>query len=356
MLTSLRAGRGERVGRDVTQSGRSFTTRRRLGGLLVAVLLLALTVFASLALGSRDVALPVVVEALVDRDPAVNDHVVIWDLRLPRTVIGLLAGLALGLSGGLMQGLTRNPIADPGLLGINAGASLAVVVAITWLGIGTTAGYIWFAFGGATLAALLVYGIGSMGGDGATPVKLAIAGSALTAVLTSLITLVLLTNLQTLERYRFWQVGSLVGRDLDTARTVLLFIAVGTLLALVSGRVLNALSLGDDVAHGLGQHVVRDRAVIMTATVLLCGSATALTGPIVFVGLVVPHAARWVTGPDYRWILAYSAVLGAALLIAADVLGRLVAPPGEVEAGLVVAFLGAPVLIALVRRSRLASV
>jgi iron complex transport system permease protein len=176
-----------------------------MAGLLGAVLLLAVAVFASLAFGSRDIALPVVIEALLHRDPSVNDHVVIWDLRLPRTVIGLLAGLALGLSGGLMQGLTRNPIADPGLLGINAGASLAVVVAITWLGIGTTAGYIWFAFAGAALAALAVYGVGSMGWGGATPVKLAIAGSALTAVLTSLITLVLLTNLQTLERYRFWQ-------------------------------------------------------------------------------------------------------------------------------------------------------
>jgi iron complex transport system permease protein len=301
-----------------------------MAGLLGAVLLLAVAVFASLAFGSRDIALPVVVEALLHRDPSVNDHVVIWDLRLPRTVIGLLAGLALGLSGGLMQGLTRNPIADPGLLGINAGASLAVVVAITWLGIGTTAGYIWFAFVGAALAALLVYGVGSMGWGGATPVKLAIAGSALTAVLTSLITLVLLTNLQTLERYRFWQVGSLVGRDLDTARTVLLFIVAGTALALGSGRVLNALSLGDDVAHGLGQRVVRDRATVLVAIVLLCGSATALAGPIVFVGLVVPHAARWVTGPDYRWILAYSAVLGATLLIAADVLGRLIVSPGEV--------------------------
>ncbi|MDG4764128.1 iron chelate uptake ABC transporter family permease subunit [Solwaraspora sp. WMMD406] len=356
MLTSLRPGRRGHSDETTTDGVRDFALSRKLGGLLVAVLLLALTVFASLALGSRDIALPVVVEALLDRDPAVNDHVVVWDLRLPRTVIGLLAGLALGLSGALMQGLTRNPIADPGLLGINAGASLAVVVAITWLGIGTTAGYIWFAFGGAALAALLVYGVGSMGWGGATPVKLAIAGSALTAVLTSLITLVLLTNLQTLERYRFWQVGSLVGRDLSTARTVLLFVVLGTVVAFVSGRVLNALSLGDDVAHGLGQHVVRDRATILAAIVLLCGSATALAGPIVFVGLVVPHAARWITGPDYRWIIAYSAVFGAAGLVAADVVGRLIAPPGEVEAGLVAAFLGAPVLIALVRRSRLASV
>ncbi|MFY1698143.1 MULTISPECIES: FecCD family ABC transporter permease [unclassified Solwaraspora] len=340
----------------VTESRRRFTIGRRLGGLLIAVALLAGTIFASLALGARDIALPIVLDALAHRDPTIADHVVIWDLRLPRTVIGLLAGAALGLSGALMQGLTRNPIADPGLLGVNAGASLAVVVAITWLGIGTTVGYIWFAFAGAALAALAVYGVGSMGWGGATPVKLAIAGSALTAVLTSLITLVLLTNLQTLERYRFWQVGSLVGRDLSAARTVLPFLVVGAVLAVASGRLLNALSLGDDVAHGLGQHVVRDRASILLATVLLCGSATALAGPIVFVGLVVPHAARWATGPDYRWILAYSLPLGAALLLAADVVGRLVALPGEVEAGLVAAFLGAPVLIALVRKARMAAV
>ncbi|GAA4672043.1 iron ABC transporter permease [Phytohabitans rumicis] len=322
--------------------------------MLVVLSLLALAVLLSLALGARDMPLPSVIEALLHRNPQVNDHVVVWDLRLPRTVIGALAGAALGLAGALMQGLTRNPIADPGLLGVNAGASLAVVVAITWLGIGTTAGYIWFAFAGAALAAVAVYGIGSLGWEGATPVKLAIAGAALTAVLTSLITLVLLTDLQTLERYRFWQVGSLVGRDLAVVRTVAPFLAIGAVIALASGRMLNVASLGDDVARGLGQSVTRTRAISMAAIVLLCGAATALAGPLVFVGLVAPHAARWITGPDYRWILPYSALLGAALLLAADVLGRIVAPPGEVEAGLVVAFLGAPLLVALVRRTRLA--
>ncbi|WP_173080725.1 FecCD family ABC transporter permease [Phytohabitans rumicis] len=331
-----------------------LTSLRRGRGVLVVLSLLALAVLLSLALGARDMPLPSVIEALLHRNPQVNDHVVVWDLRLPRTVIGALAGAALGLAGALMQGLTRNPIADPGLLGVNAGASLAVVVAITWLGIGTTAGYIWFAFAGAALAAVAVYGIGSLGWEGATPVKLAIAGAALTAVLTSLITLVLLTDLQTLERYRFWQVGSLVGRDLAVVRTVAPFLAIGAVIALASGRMLNVASLGDDVARGLGQSVTRTRAISMAAIVLLCGAATALAGPLVFVGLVAPHAARWITGPDYRWILPYSALLGAALLLAADVLGRIVAPPGEVEAGLVVAFLGAPLLVALVRRTRLA--
>lgn len=327
-------------------------SRRLPIGLLCTVLLLAAAIAASLAVGTRGVPLYTVWTALLQPDPNLTDHTVVRDLRVPRTVVGLLAGLALGLAGAVMQGLTRNPLADPGLLGVNAGASLFVVAGIAWFGVTSALGYVWFAFAGAAAAAVIVYLIGSLGRDGATPIKLALAGTALTAAFTSLITIVLLSDDEAFDRYRFWAAGSLVSRDLDSTLPLVPFVVVGAVLAVASGRMLNALALGDDLARGLGQNLVTARILCAVAVVLLCGSATAMAGPIVFVGLAVPHLARWFTGPDYRWILAFSALLGPALLLAADVLGRVIARPGEIEAGLVVAFLGAPVLIALVRRAK----
>lgn len=321
-----------------------------LTGLLVAAVL------ASLAWGARDIPLSAVVEALVSPRPGDTDHVVVLELRVPRTLLGVLAGLALGLVGALLQGLTRNPIADPGLLGINSGASLVVLLSITSFDVASAGGYVWFAFGGAAVAGVVVYGAASLGWEGVTPVKLALVGAAFTAVATSLITLVLLVDHRTLEEFRFWSVGSLVGRTTDTAVVLAPFLLLGTLLALLSGRVLNALALGDDVARGLGQGLASGRAMVMGAVVLLSGAATSLVGPVAFVGLVVPHVSRALVGTDYRWILPCSALAGGVLLLAADVLGRLVARPSEIEVGLVVAFVGAPVLMGLVRRSRAVSV
>jgi iron complex transport system permease protein len=314
--------------------------------------LLVVVVFLSLAFGARSVSFDAVIAALFSPDADNNDHVVIRDLRVPRTIIGLVAGAALGVAGGIMQGLTRNPLADPGLLGVNAGASLFVVIGITWFGISAATGYIWFAFAGAAVATILVYAIGAGRSGNPTPVTLTLAGTAATAVLTSLITLILLGNLDTLNQYRFWSVGSLVGRDLEVVASIGPFLIVGALLALVVGRMLNVLALGDDVARGLGQNVAIARVLSAVAIVILCGSATAIAGPIVFVGLVIPHIARRFAGSDYRWILAYSALLGPILLVLADILGRLVVRPAELEAGVVVAFLGAPVMIALVRRAK----
>ena len=325
---------------------------RAVGALVVLAVLLLLVSLASLMWGARDVAPSTVWDALISPVAGDNDHLVVRDLRLPRTLVGLAAGAALGAAGALMQGVTRNPIADPGLLGVNAGASLAVVLAIAGLGVHSVAGSLWFAFAGAALAAVVVYGAASLGWEGVTPVKLALVGAAFTATATSVITVVLLTDRNTLAEYRFWQVGSLAHRSADVLTSVLPFVAAGLVLAVVAGRVLNALALGDDVARGLGQDVNRGRLIVVTSVVLLCGSAVCLVGPIAFVGLVVPHAARAVVGADYRWIVPLSAVSGPVLLLAADVLGRLVARPAEVEAGLVVAVLGAPVLVALVRRAR----
>ncbi|WP_324651267.1 iron ABC transporter permease [Georgenia sp. H159] len=337
---------------------RTQPTSRRLLALGGAVALLLVAVAASLALGARDIPLATVLEALTARVAGDNDHSVVLDQRLPRTAVGLLVGAALGLAGTLMQGVTRNPLADPGILGINAGASLLVVLAITVLGITSPSAYVWFAFAGAAAATVVVYGIGASGRQGSTPVRLALVGTALTAGITSVLTLLLLGSTTATNAYRFWSVGSLAGRGSGAGGDVLLalvpFLVVGALLALLSGRALNLLAMGDDVARGLGLAVGRARLLAIVAAVLLAGGATALAGPIVFVGLVVPHVIRAFTGPDYRWILAAAVVVGPTLLLAADVLGRLVARPGELEAGLVVAFVGAPAMIAIVRRSRLA--
>lgn len=333
-----------------TRSG--VSTRTRTIGLLVSALVLVLVMAASLLLGARQVDIGSVIGALVHPVAGDNDQMVVRDLRVPRTLIGVVAGAALALAGTLVQGLTRNPLADPGLLGVNAGASLFVVVGITFFGISASSGQVWFAFAGAAAATVLVYLV-SVGGRGATPITLTLAGAAVTAAATSIITLLLLGNLETLNQYRFWAVGSLVGRSLDSLAAVAPFVVIGGVIALALGRSLNVLALGDDVARGLGAHLGRSRVAASLAVVLLCGSATALAGPVVFVGLVVPHVARRIVGADYRWILAYAVLLGPALLVLADVIGRLVVLPGELEAGLVVAFVGAPVMIALVRSRRL---
>ncbi|MET1017089.1 MAG: iron chelate uptake ABC transporter family permease subunit [Leifsonia flava] len=319
-----------------------------------SVVVLIGVVVTSLAIGTRAVSLTDVWNALVAPVAGNVDHLVIRELRVPRTVIGIMAGAALALVGAVIQGVTRNPIADPGLLGINAGASLAVVVAISALGISNPDGYIWFAFVGAAVAAVVVFVIGSSGRDGATPVKLALTGAAVMATATPLITLLLISDLDTLNQYRFWSVGSLAGRELATAGALWPFLVVGLVLALLLGRRLNLLALGDDVARGLGERPAVTHVLAALAVVVLAGTATALAGPIALVGLVVPHVARRITGPDYRWILAYCLTLGPILLLVADVIGRVLVAPAELEAGIVVAFIGAPMLIAIVRRARLA--
>lgn len=330
--------------------------RRRLFlGFLAAVAVLVAVSVLSLMVGARTIAPAEVLHALLHYSRSDADALVVVDSRLPRTLLGIVVGLGLGLAGTVMQGLSRNPLADPGILGVNFGASLAVVVAIAFLGVTTPTGYLWFAFAGAALASALVYAVSSLGREGATPVKLALAGAAVSAALGSLITAVQLTSPVSLDAMRFWQVGSLAGRGFGVLVQVLPTLALGAVLALALGRLLNGLALGDDVARGLGQRVGLTRVLCGVAIVLLCGSATAAVGPIAFLGLIVPHIARRVVGADYRWILAYSAIVAPALLLACDVVGRVVAPPGELQVGVVLAFVGAPVFIALVRRRRLVS-
>jgi iron complex transport system permease protein len=320
-----------------------------LGGALVAVALL------SLATGARAIPLENVWAALTAYDPGSTEHRIIWDLRLPRTIVGLLVGAALGLAGAVLQGATRNPLADPAILGINAGAALAVVLGVAVVGMTQLSTYVWLAFIGSGATMLVVYAVASLGREGATPVKLALAGAAITAVLQSVINAILLTSPRTLDEVRFWQVGSLSGRDIDIVLQVAPFLAVGMVLALGSARMLDGLSMGDDVARALGQRIGLSRGVAGLAAVILAGGATAAAGPIAFVGLTVPHVARAITGPGYRWILSYSMLMAPILLLGADVIGRVIAPPGEVQVGIVTAFIGAPFFIALVRRRKLAA-
>lgn len=334
-------------------AGRPDASRgRRLpfGAVLAAsVALLGVAVLASLAIGSRAVPPEVVWSAFAAPADGDADQLVVRELRVPRTIIGVLAGAAFGAVAVVLQGATRNPLADPGLLGLNAGASLAVVAAITFLGVATPLGFVWFAFAGAAAAAAIVFAIGSAGG-GATPARLALTGAAVMAATTPLITLVLIRDLATLNQYRFWSVGSLAGRDLETAGAPWPFLVAGLALAAWLAPRLNLLALGDDVARGLGVRLGVTRVVTALAVIVLAGTATSLAGPIALLGLAVAHAAGGLAGGDHRRRLALSAVLGAIVLVVADVVGRVVAPPAELEAGIVAAVVGAPVLIALVRR------
>ncbi|SEQ57415.1 iron complex transport system permease protein [Devosia sp. YR412] len=321
-------------------------------GLAVAVVAVS---FFSVTVGARPVSLDTIWQALTAFDANSTDHRIIWDLRLPRTLVGLMVGASLGLAGAVLQGATRNPLADPSILGIHSGAAVFVVLGVAVFGITQLSAYVWLAFAGAGAAMLVVYAIASLGREGATPIKLALAGAAMTAAMQSITSAILLTSPRTLDEIRFWQVGSLVGRGMDVVTQVAPFLAVGIVLALFTARMLDGLSMGEDVARSLGQNVNRSRAVAGLAAVVLAGGATAAAGPIAFVGLTVPHVARAITGPNYRWILPYSMLLAPILLLGADIIGRIIAPPGEVQVGIVTAVIGAPFFIALVRRRKLAS-
>lgn len=320
----------------------------------MAALLLAAVVAAccaSLAIGTKSVPLSDVLAAIGGSTD--GDAVVVRELRMPRTFLGLLVGLALGAAGAVAQDITRNPLGDPGLIGISAGGAFAVAVGIGALGLTSSYQYIWFAFLGGALAGLLAYAVGGTGYGGATPAKLALAGAAVTVLLDAGTNTLVLLDVRTLDQYRYWAVGSLAGRDAGLAVEMLPFVAAGLLLAIgLSGR-LNALALGDDLATSLGTRVRSTRALGALAVILLTGAAVAAAGPVTFIGLVVPHAVRAFIGPDARWLVPCSALGGAALMLTADVVGRMVVRPGELEAGVITALLGAPFLALLVKRGKL---
>ncbi|MFI1335672.1 FecCD family ABC transporter permease [Streptomyces sp. NPDC020845] len=340
-----------RAGTETATAPPRRQAARRAVGLVASLGVLLVVVAASVAIGAKPTPLGDVWHGLFHYSGSDTD-VVVRDVRVPRTVLGLLVGAALGLAGAVIQALTRNPLADPGLLGLNAGASAAVVTAISFLGVTSLTGYVWFAFLGTAVASVLVFALG--GSREATPVRLALAGTAVYAALYGYLNAVELLDTAALDKMRFWTVGSLASANMTVVKQVAPFIAVGVVLALALGRALNAVALGDDTARALGTNLTRTRALAMAAVTLLCGAATAACGPIAFVGLMVPHVVRALTGPDLRWILPYAAVLSPVLLLGADVIGRVVSRPSELQAGVVTTLIGGPVFIYLVRRRRMA--
>ncbi len=311
--------------------------------------LLGLALLSSIAFGAAEIAPADVWRALVAFDATNTEHLIIQTLRIPRAAVAALVGAALAVAGALMQGLTRNPLADPGILGIETGAALGVVAAVYFLQIGSLYLYALFAFVGAALTAIAVYALGSLGRGGPTPLKITIAGAALTALLSSLTTGMLIFNQRTLEEVRFWLAGSVAGRDLTLLAQAAPYLLAGLLLALALGRQITTISLGEDVAKGLGQRTGAVKGLAAVATVLLAGGAVAVAGPIGFVGVVIPHAVRFLVGVDYRWVLPYAALVGATFLVLADVAARLVLRPTELPVGVMTALIGGPFFVYLVR-------
>ncbi|MFG6446261.1 FecCD family ABC transporter permease [Microbacterium sp. P07] len=338
---------------SVTDSGVAIVRRPnrvRLLWFVVAAVVLVALMGVSVAVGSREVAWGDIVAGLGGSLDNISQAAVAT--RVPRTLLAVLVGAALGVSGAVMQGVTRNPLADPGILGVNTGASLAVVIGIAWFGLSSASAYLWVAIVGAAAAALFVYTVGSLGRGGATPLKLALAGAATSAALTSFVTAVYLPRGDISGTIRSWLIGGVGGATAETIAQGLPFLVVGLIISLLSARSLNSLALGDDLAAGLGERVAIARGVAAVGAVLLCGAATALAGPIAFVGLLVAHASRLLVGVDHRWLLPFSALGGASLLVVSDVVGRIVARPTEIDAGIVTALIGAPFFIAIVRRQK----
>ncbi|MFD5085582.1 FecCD family ABC transporter permease [Kitasatospora sp. NPDC058406] len=330
---------------------RRTAPRLRAAGLLAALLLLLVIAVLSISVGARSIPFTTVLHGLFAPDGTEN-AVIVQDYRLTRTLLGLAVGAGLGLAGALMQALTRNPLADPGLLGIESGASAAVVAGIGLFHVTTLAGYVWFALAGAALTATAVYTLGTAGRSAASPIRLVLAGTAVNASLIAGISTLTFLDRDSFATLRTWSVGTLAGRSDAVLLQVTPFLLTGIVLALALAGPLNALALGDDIGSALGARPARTRVLGAVAVALLCGAATAAVGPIGFVGLIVPHAVRLVTGPDQRWLLAYCLVLSPALLLGADVLGRILVRPDELAVGIVTAALGAPVLVALVRRRK----
>lgn len=339
------------VAAGVPRTTTSAPARRGLA-LLAVLVLLVVALGLSLVVGSRPVDLGTVWGALTGRDVPAADHAAVVGLRLPRTVLAVLAGSGLAVAGALMQALTRNPLADPGLLGVSSGAAFAVAMGVVLLGVTRPSGYVWFAFAGALVATLAVYLVGSAGRSNASPAQLTLAGVALSAVLTGVIGALRLTDPEQFSVLLTWESGSFQSRGWNVVLPVLPFVLAGLLLAAVVAGALNTLGLGEDLATALGASVQRTRVLAVVAITLLAGGATAMAGPIALVGLMVPHIVRWLVGPDQRWIVGMSALAGPVLILLADVAARVLLWPGELPVGVVTAFVGAPVLIALVRRRK----
>lgn len=322
--------------------------------IILCLALLSIMAVFSISLGAKNIAFSKVVDVLLGNDPDSLEAAIIFQ-RIPRTVFGILAGGALGISGALMQSITRNPIADPSILGVNTGASLFVVAGIAFFNITVAYQYIWLSITGAGVTAVFVYSVASMGKDGATPLKLALSGSAVSIVLGSLVSTIMLPNNRVMEAFRFWQVGSIGSATWENIMLISPFLIVGFIISMFISGYLNNLALGDEAATALGTNVVMTRTIGALASVLLCGATTALAGPIGFVGLIIPHIIWLIFGSEMSKMLPLSFLGSAILMLISDVIGRIISLPGETEVGIVTAVLGAPVFILAIRKGRVKS-
>lgn len=325
----------------------------RAGALVACLLLLAVGIVLSVGVGSRAIPPGDVLRLLLQPDGTELSYIV-WDYRVPRTLLAVAVGAALSVAGALMQALTRNPLADPGLLGVEAGAVFAIAGAIVLLGVTSLQGFVWFSFLGSAATAVLVYLLGAAGRGGASPARLALAGMAVTAALASTTQALVFLDRSAFVEFQHWGTGALVGQDIFVLLALVPFIGLGLVIAVLLGGPLNALALGDEAGKALGAKPAVIRAWGGLAITVLCGAATAAVGPIGFIGLIVAHTARILAGPDNRRILLWCLLLGPILLLLADVLGRLVLWPDELQAGVVTALIGTPLFIALVRRGKVA--
>lgn len=334
-----------------TQTNPEKTRTRRQSFVIVIValvILLVLAVVLSIFWGTRNVEVSTVWNYFTHSNvPSMTKAVL--DQRSVRTLWAGTIGAALALAGAGMQGVTRNPLGDPGILGVNAGAAFAVVLGIAVFGISSATGMAILAFAGAGIASALVYGLASIGRDGATPVKLALMGAAISAGLGSITSALILNFSNALDSLRKWQLGSVAGSSMEDYFPGVFLLIAGALIILLGARSINNFALGDDMAAALGENVVLKRFIIFIGITLLCGTATSMCGPIAFLGLMAPHAIRAVVGPDYRAIIPLSALFGAVLLIVADTIGRVIMPPQEIQVGVTMVVIGVPVFLYLVR-------
>lgn len=329
--------------------------KKTVGIYLGSIFLLGICVIISLAFGSKNIGISQAINALLNSDDTSFAALVVRE-RIPRTIFSIMAGASLGISGALMQSITRNPISDPSILGVNTGASLFVVIGIAFFNINSANEYIWIALVGAGITSIFVYTIASIGSGGMTPIKLALAGSATSAILTSLVSVIILPRSEVIDAYRFWQVGSVSGATWESISLILPFLIIGLIISIISAPALDILALGDEVATGLGVNIGIIRIICAIAGVILCGATTAIAGPIGFVGLMVPHSIRLIFGSNLRGLVPMSAIGGAVLLTISDVLGRVIGTPGELQVGIITAFLGAPILIIIARKAKVRAI
>ena len=325
-------------------------TSMKIVGLIIGIMLLMTSFVMSLSLGQTDIPFSTAVEAFISYDDSSTEHIIVQTTRTPRAIIAGIIGASLAIAGALMQALTRNPLASPGLFGINAGAVFFVVVAAVYLSVSSLVHYMWIAFFGAALAGIAVYFLGSVGKDGLAPIKVVLAGAAISALFLSATQGILVLNENGLQEVLFWLTGSVAGRTIDMLLPILPYMATAGVVALLIGPAINVLLFGEDVAKGLGQRTILLKTIMGLVIIVLAGGSVAVAGSVGFVGLVIPHIARYFVGIDYRWVIPYCAVLGATLVLLADVAARFLIMPQEVPIGIMTAFVGAPFFIHIARK------